>query len=51
MINPRKKLITGTVLMLLMTAVLMAIMIGYSLVFDLGYIHFALDDQTAADKY
>ena len=51
MINPRKKLIIGTVLMLLMTAVLMVIMIGYSLVFDVGYIHFALDDQTAADKY
>ena len=51
MINPRKKLITSTVLMLLMTAVLMAIMIGYNLFFDVGYIHFVLDDQTAANRY
>ena len=51
MINPRKKLITGIVLTLFLTAALMGAMVVYNMIFDIGYIHFALDDQTAADKY
>ena len=51
MINPRKKLITGIVLMLLMTGILSVAMIGYNLIIDLGYVHIMMHDDAVLNKY
>ena len=50
MINPRKKMITGIILALLMSAVLWAAMIGYNLIFDMGYLR-VLQNKEADEKY
>ena len=50
MINPRKKMITGIILALLMSAVLWAAMIGYNLIFDMGYLR-VLQNKEADGKY
>ena len=50
MINPRKKMITGIILALLMSAVLWAVMIGYNLIFDMGYLR-VLKNKVADEKY